>query len=104
MTQYLGILSPGHASKQARSAAIARKLLDPAGLDLVMDRLSGDARQILDFVVRRGGVTNLHELGLKLDTRRRNQLYSYDWSYRWYASTPRNPVEELLPGIPWRSC
>src|SRR5258708_35478075 len=46
--------------------------------------------------MHRGGVTSLHELGLKLDTRRRNQLYSYDWSYRWYATTPRNPVEELL--------
>src|SRR5206468_3764384 len=93
--QFLGIPTTGLTTKAAKAAAIARRLLDPGILD-PLEGLSDEARKILDFVLSQGGSTNLHKLGLMLDTRRRNQLYSYDWSYRWFGTTPRNPVEELL--------
>lgn len=96
IVQQLGITTTGLTTKAARAAAITRTLLNDDVRQHVIELLSDEARKILDFVTRRGGVTSLHELGLRLDTRRRNQLYSYDWSYRWHAGAPRNPVEELL--------
>lgn len=96
IVNFLNLASPGLNAKQARAAAIANKLLHEDSLEDLLASVSEEAQKLLELVLRRGGVTSLHELGLQLDTRRRNQLYSYDWSYRWHQTAPRNPVEELL--------
>jgi hypothetical protein len=93
--QNLGLPSMA-ITKSARAKAIIEDLTNSARLTFLVETLSEEAKKLLDYVLLHKGVSSLYELGAKLDTRQRNQLYSYDWSRRWVQGKPRNGVEELL--------
>jgi hypothetical protein len=92
----LGLQAPGATTKAARVKAITDALTDPLQAQAVVSSLSEAAVSMLDFVVSQGGATSLSQIALRLESRQRNQLYSYDWAARWYHGKPRNAVEELL--------
>lgn len=92
----IGLRASGATTKAARIEAITEALTDPVSARAVVTGLSPAAASMLEFVVSQGGATTLSQLALRLDSRQRNQLYSYDWAARWYHGKPRNAAEELL--------
>lgn len=79
-----------------RRALIHEYLANVENVKSLVSRLTDDARKMLQYIVDLGGVANLIQVAAKLDTRRRNQLYSFGWSHQWAREAPRNSVEELL--------
>jgi hypothetical protein len=92
----LGVEPPRQVGKNGFVHAIVRELASERSLQARVDSLSPEVRRVLGYVVRSGGAAGLADLGQQLDSRHRNQLYTYDWSSRWSQGTPRNAVEELL--------
>jgi hypothetical protein len=92
----LGIEPSRQIGKNAFVQAIIRELTADRSLQARVEALSPEVRRLLTYVVRAGGAAGLAELGQQVDSRHRNQLYTYDWSSRWSQGTPRNAVEELL--------
>ncbi len=93
--QTLGLPS-STTTKTARMNAISEMLTDTECVQAVVAGLTDTDRAVLQYVLDNGGATSLSQLAQRLDSRHRNQLYSYDWAMRWYHGKPRNPVEELL--------
>lgn len=94
--QTLGLPAGEATTKAARIDRITEVLTDTERVRNVLTGLDQATVAMLNHVVQRGGAMTLSEIALRLDSRQRNQLYSYDWSRRWYHGKPRNAVEELL--------
>ena len=94
--QTLGLPSSEATTRAARIERITELLTDTERLREITASLGDAETSMLEYVMQRGGAVTLSEIALRLDSRQRNQLYSYDWARRWYHGKPRNAVEELL--------
>lgn len=94
--QTLGLPADEAKTRAARIARITDTLTAYGKAHEIVVGLGEPAISTLEYIVSLGGATTLSQLALRLDSRQRNQLYSYDWAKRWHLGNPRNPVEELL--------
>lgn len=92
----LGLPYSAALNKYDLTQQIVKEVTSGGRAGEILAGLSAEAREIMDILLRHGGVVSQHSLITQLDARKRGQLMTGGWTQHWHVSKPRNGVEELL--------